>query len=61
MGKFELYTDAEGHFRWRLRATNGKIIADCGEGYVAKRDCEHGIELVKSLAAEAPVVEAEAA
>ena len=57
MGKFEMYTGKDGEFRWRLRATNGKIIADSGEGYVAKRDCEHGIELVKKLAADAEVVE----
>jgi Domain of unknown function (DUF1508) len=30
-----------------LRAANGKIIADSGEGYVSKSDCQHGIELVK--------------
>lgn len=26
-GKFELYTDASGHWRFRLKAGNGQIIA----------------------------------
>ena len=55
MGKFEVYTDAAGQFRWRLHAANGKIVADCGEGYAAKRDCLHGIEVVQKLAADAKV------
>ena len=29
--------------------------ADSAEGYVAKRDCEHGIDLVKKLAPDALV------
>lgn len=46
MGTFQLYQDKGGKFRWRLRARNSKIIADGGEGYVHKADCEHGIALV---------------
>lgn len=55
MAKFELYKDKAGEYRWRLRASNGKIIADSGEGYSAKRDCEHGIDLVKREAPGASV------
>ena len=51
----ELYKDSRGQFRWRLKASNGKIIADIGEGYVRRIDCEHGIELVKSQEAAAVV------
>jgi uncharacterized protein len=61
MAAFELYKDRRGEFRWRLRAGNGKIIADSGEGYVRRIDCEHGIELVKSEAAAAEVKEISAA
>ena len=46
--KFNIYKDKVGEFRWRLVATNGKIIADSGEGYNNKADCLHGIDLVKS-------------
>jgi uncharacterized protein YegP (UPF0339 family) len=44
---FQVYEDAEGGWRWRLVAGNGRIIADSGEGYRDKQDCLHGIELVK--------------
>ena len=55
MAEFELYKDKADEYRWRLQADNNEIIADSAEGYVAKRDCEHGIELVKALAPDAPV------
>lgn len=48
--KFELYKDRSSEFRWRLRADNGKIIADSGEGYTTKQNAEHGISLVKTSA-----------
>jgi hypothetical protein len=53
---FELYKDKAKEYRWRLRAGNNEIIADSGEGYINKSDCEHGIELVKQ---EAPGAEIE--
>ena len=41
---FEVYKDQRGEWRWRLRAKNGKKIADSGEGYKrrgqARRMCE---------------------
>lgn len=57
MAKFELYTDSAGEFRWRLRAGNGKVIATSGEGYAARADCAHGIELVRRQAPEATLDE----
>jgi uncharacterized protein len=54
--RFELYREAGGHWRWRLRASNGEVIADSGEGYARREDCEHGIKLVKGAGA-APVVD----
>jgi uncharacterized protein len=55
MATFEIYKDKSDQFRWRLKASNGKIIADGAEGYVAKTDCQHGIDLVKKDAAGAAV------
>ena len=55
--KFELYVDKAGEFRFRLKATNGQVIA-ASEGYVAKKSCENGIASVKKNAVDAPVVEA---
>ncbi|WZO98416.1 DUF1508 domain-containing protein [Isosphaeraceae bacterium EP7] len=54
---FQIYSDKKGEFRWRLRAGNGKIIATSGEGYKAKADCEHGINLVKTEGAVAPTAD----
>ena len=53
--KFEMYTDKAGEFRFRLKATNGQIIA-VSEGYTTKAACENGIESVRKNAADAPVV-----
>ena len=56
--KFEIYTDKAGEFRFRLKATNGQIIA-VSEGYKAMASCMNGIESVKKNAVDAPVVKAE--
>ena len=56
--KFEVYKDNKGEYRFRLKATNGQIIAT-GEGYVAKASCLNGVESVRRNAPEAPVDEAE--
>ena len=56
--KFEVYTDKAGEFRFRLKATNGQIIA-VSEGYKAIASCMNGIESVKKNAVDAPVVRAE--
>ena len=53
--KFEVYNDKAGEFRFRLKATNGQIIA-VSEGYKAEASCLNGIESVKKNAPEAPVV-----
>ena len=53
--KFEVYVDKAGEFRFRLKATNGQIIAT-GEGYKAKASCLNGIESVKKNAVDSPVV-----
>ena len=54
--KFEVYTDKAGEFRFRLKATNGQIIA-VSEGYKAMASCMNGIESVKKNAVDAKIVE----
>ncbi len=56
--KFEIYKDKAGEFRFRLKASNGQIIA-ASEGYVKKDSCKNGIESVKKNAVDAPIVEPE--
>ena len=53
--KFEIYADKAGEFRFRLKATNGQIIA-VSEGYKAMASCKNGIESVKKNAPDAEIV-----
>jgi uncharacterized protein YegP (UPF0339 family) len=55
--KFATYEDAAREHRWRLKATNGQIIATSGQGYRDKRDCEHAIGVIKQGAEQAKVEE----
>ncbi|MEN3220705.1 YegP family protein [Mycolicibacterium porcinum] len=55
-GKFELYQDKAGEYRFRLKAGNGETIA-ASEGYKSKASALNGIESVKTNAASAPVVD----
>ena len=57
--KFEVYADKRGEFRFRLKATNGQIIAT-GEGYKAKASCLKGIASIRKNAPEAAVIIEEA-
>lgn len=51
---FYVYQDASRQWRWRLKAVNGRVIADSGEGYVSRTECINGIRLVQA-AAGAPI------
>ena len=45
-GKFEVYKDKAGEFRFRLKAANGQNILS-SEGYKTKSACMNGVESVK--------------
>jgi uncharacterized protein len=47
---YEIYKDATGQYRWRYWAGNGRKIADSGESYFNKADCQRGIEIMKASA-----------
>jgi hypothetical protein len=53
--KFEVYKDAAGKFRFRLKAANNEVIA-VSEAYTTKPACMNGIESVKK---NAPIAEVE--
>lgn len=57
--KFEVYKDAKGEYRWRMKSANGQIIATGGEGYTSKSGVENGIAAVQRDAPGAEVVEAD--
>lgn len=54
--KYETYKDKRGEFRFRLKATNGQIIA-VGEGYKALASCMNAIKSIKANAKSAEVVD----
>jgi uncharacterized protein YegP (UPF0339 family) len=56
VAKFEVKQDAKGEWRWHLRANNGRIVADSGEGYKDKDGCLAGIQVVKTEAPDADTV-----
>jgi uncharacterized protein YegP (UPF0339 family) len=43
-----VYYEAKDGWRWRLRAPNGKVIADSAEAYTEKRGATEGFGLVVS-------------
>lgn len=55
--KFEIYTDKSGEYRFRLKATNGEIIAS-SEGYKAMASCLNGVESVRKNAVDAEIEKA---
>ena len=57
MAAFEVYKDPKGEYRWRLRVTNGQVIATGGEGYKSKASIMAGIESVKKNSVVAEVKE----
>ena len=57
-GKFEVYEDRAGKYRFRLKASNGEIVAS-GEAYETKASAKAGCEAVQRAAEGASVVETE--
>lgn len=55
-GKFEVFQDKSGGFRFNLKAGNGEVIAS-SESYTTKTAALNGIASVKKNAAEAEIVE----
>jgi uncharacterized protein YegP (UPF0339 family) len=55
-GKFEVYEDKAGKFRFRLKAGNGQVVA-VGEDYESKSAAIKGCEAVQRAADGAAVVE----
>ena len=50
-GKFEIYKDNAGEFRFRLKAGNFQVILT-GEGYKTKAGCTKGIESIRKNAGD---------
>ena len=57
MPKFEVYQDAVGEFRWRLLASNKKIVAEGGEGYKTKNGAKNAVKSLQNYQLVECVVE----
>ncbi|MFI8455918.1 YegP family protein [Kitasatospora sp. NPDC101447] len=55
-GKFEVYEDSGGKYRFRLKAGNGEIVAT-GQGYASKEAAHKGVDAVQRAADGAAVVD----
>ena len=54
--KFEVFKDTKGEFRFRLKASNGQILAS-GESYKTKAGVLNGIASIKRNAPDATIVD----
>lgn len=55
-GKFEVYEDKSGKYRFRLKAGNGEVVAQ-GQAYETKAAAHKGTEAVQRAAAGATTVD----
>lgn len=55
-GKFEIYADAAGKTRWRLKAGNNEVIA-ASQAYESKESAKKGIASVQNSAPGATIVD----
>jgi uncharacterized protein YegP (UPF0339 family) len=55
MGTFVIYIDQIGEYRWYLMAENSRKIADSGDGYRSRDDCEDSISELRRLSAKSRV------
>ncbi|MXR21554.1 HVO_2922 family protein [Halobacterium bonnevillei] len=54
---FDVYEDDAGEYRWRLRAENGNVVADSGEGYSSRSEAENAVERVRGHAPDADALD----
>jgi len=54
---FEVYEDKAKAFRWRVKSSNGQVVAATNKGFKTKAECEKLINLIKQEIPKATVVE----
>lgn len=54
--KFEIFVGKDDQYYFHLKAGNGEIVCS-GEGYTSLQNCYKGIQVIKNLAANAPILE----
>lgn len=53
--KFEAYQDAAGEWRWRLKAKNGRVVADSAEGYKTRTRCIYAMWAIRDHSRDASI------
>jgi len=53
---FQLYRDQDRQWRWRVVAKNGRILADCGEGYRRRAGALNGARAARRALAQSPTI-----
>ena len=53
--KFQIYTDAAGRFRWRLKDGDGEKVASSGDSFATRLDAKSAAQLVKDIARYAEI------
>lgn len=56
MLRFEVYKAKNNDWYWRLIASNGRTIADSGEGYTSEYNAVRAAKRTKEVAPSAPVM-----
>jgi uncharacterized protein YegP (UPF0339 family) len=56
MAQFEVYKGNDRLFRWRLRTSDNRIIAESCEGYFNRSDCENDVSVVRNEAFKAKLI-----
>ena len=54
MAKFQIFNDSQNQFRFRLKSSNGEIVAS-SEGYTSKQSAEYAVNFIKKYAANAEI------
>ncbi len=55
-GRFEIYVDRAGKYRWQLRRASGEIVADSDQEYATREACEADIQWIRTYVASIDIV-----
>ena len=53
--KFQIYSDAAGRYRWRLKDADGEKVALSGDSFASESEAKRAAQLVKDTAPDADI------
>ena len=53
--KFQIYSDAAGKYRWRLKDADGEKVASSGDSFASVSEAKRAAKLVKETAPDAVI------